>query len=260
MIPELSADSLAFPSLHTALKEPNGLLAYGGDLSTERLIAAYKQGIFPWYSEPDPILWWSPAPRCILRPNSLRISRSLNKSLRNKGFEVTYNRCFENIIKLCAKRPKPLPNAQFTSSTSPSEHHQTAQKETVIRNTTTANTWITSEMVSAYCQLHEQGIAHSVEIWLGDALVGGLYGLSIGCVFFGESMFSKTTDASKVALVHLTEQLKTCGFSLIDCQVSSPHLHSLGAVEIDRNAFLVDLKYYINQNPLRNPWHAHPLY
>lgn len=199
----------AFPHPHLALTEPEGLLAVGGDLSPERLIAAYRHGIFPWYSEDQPILWWSPDPRMILFPKHLHISRSLRKHLRKKVYQVTLDQDFLGVIQACA---------------SP----RLGDK----------GTWITPEIKQSYHRLHQMGYAHSVEAWEEGELVGGLYGLSIGRVFFGESMFSQRADASKVALAYLCRQLQHWGFPLIDCQVQSEHLQRLGAQTIPRSEFL----------------------
>lgn len=224
MIPWLD-ESLNFPDVYTALDEPNGLLAAGGDLSCERLLTAYRLGIFPWYSEPDPVLWWSPSPRCVLLPDELHIARSLRKTLKGTNFSVTTNRCFSDVILACA---------------APRNY--------------TDETWITDEMHQAYCQLHELGYAHSVEVWHEEQLVGGLYGIAIGQAFFGESMFSTYSNASKVAFVHLVKALKHCGFQFIDCQVHSTHLQSLGAKDIDRETFQQLLKSSVNASPTGNPW------
>lgn len=202
-------ERLWFPSPTLALEEPRGLLAIGGDLSPERLKLAYRQGIFPWFSEGEPLLWWSPAPRMVLFPSAIKVSRSLKKRLRREDFQVTVNQDFDRVIHWC---------------------------KTLRQNR--EGTWITAEMLQAYQQLHRQGIAHSVEVWQKEELVGGLYGLALGRVFFGESMFSRVSDASKVALVTLARRLERLEFDLIDCQVYSPHLASLGAKEIDRNEFL----------------------
>ena len=198
-----------FPDVVLALREPDGLLAVGGDLSPARIIAAYRQGIFPWYSEGQPILWWSPDPRSVLFPEHLKVSRSLRKTLRKNRFKVTVDEAFQQVMECCAA-PR--------------------QGE--------SGTWITPEMKRAYQRLHDIGVAHSVECWEGDELAGGLYGIAIGQVFFGESMFSRRSDASKVAFVHLVEMLRRWGFGLIDCQVASQHLASLGAVSIPRMQFV----------------------
>lgn len=202
-----------FPPVELA--SPEGLLAVGGDLRSERLLAAYRSGIFPWYNPGQPVLWWSPDPRTVLFPPRLRISRSLGKILRQRRFRVTLDQAFEKVIDACAAPRRALPNG---------------------------GTWITREMRAAYCELHAQGHAHSVETWSGTELVGGLYGVSLGGVFFGESMFSRVTDASKVALARAVGQLTAWGYTLIDCQVGSSHLFSLGAEEIPRQDFLALLQ------------------
>ena len=203
------SDPAQFPDPVYALEEPNGLLAVGGDLSPARLLNAYRQGIFPWYSDDQPILWWSPDPRAVLFPDQFTPSRSLRKTLRKRPFRVTLDNAFAAVIEACSE-----PRSDD------------------------AGTWITDEMKQAYLQLHHIGFAHSVECWEGDALVGGLYGVSMGKVFFGESMFTRRTDASKVGFAHLVEQLKDWEFGLIDCQVHSGHLASLGAEDIPREEFL----------------------
>ena len=206
---EPDSDPAQFPDPGYALEEPNGLLAVGGDLSPARLLNAYRQGIFPWYSEGQPILWWSPHPRAVLYPDQLKISRSLKKSLRKRPFRVTLDTDFAKVIEACSEPRRD-----------------------------TDGTWITEEMKEAYMQLHQIGFAHSVECWENDELVGGLYGVSMGKVFFGESMFARRTDASKIGFAHLVEQLKRWGFGLIDCQIHSGHLSSLGAQDIPREEFL----------------------
>lgn len=198
-----------FPSPETALKEPNGLLCAGGDLSPERLLAAYRRGIFPWYSGDEPILWWSPDPRMVLFCDELKLSRSLGKSIRNKGYEVRIDTAFSRVIRACAGPRK---------------------GET--------GTWLGKDMLAAYQALHRAGHAHSYETWHGGRLVGGLYGVAIGRMFYGESMFSAETDASKVALVGLVEDLRRRGMPLIDCQQRTPLLASLGGREIPRREFL----------------------
>jgi leucyl/phenylalanyl-tRNA--protein transferase len=202
----------AFPRVENALDEPDGLLCVGGDLSPERLLAAYRRGIFPWYSAGQPILWWSPDPRTVLFPDELRVTRSLAKTIRNRGFAVTFDRAFATVMSGCADdalRPE--------------------------------GTWISPDMRTAYGRLHDLGFAHSVECWLGDRLVGGLYGVALGRVFFGESMFSSERDASKVALHELVRALRANNVELIDCQVASPHLESLGARAIPRSEFVARL-------------------
>ena len=212
MIPWLaSAD--AFPPLEFALSDPNGLLCAGGDLSPQRIIQAYRQGIFPWYSRGEPILWWSPNPRMVLIPSEFRISRSLRKTLRHGNYRVLLDNDFPAVIRACARAPR---KGQ-------------------------PGTWITREMQAAYGTLFELGFAHSVETWVDDTLVGGLYGLAIGKMFYGESMFSYATDASKIAIAHLTRFLQAQGFGLIDCQMNTPHLASLGGREIARREFIARL-------------------
>ena len=198
-----------FPAPESALKEPNGLLCAGADLSAGRLLDAYRRGIFPWYSGGEPILWWSPDPRMVLFCDELKVSRSLAKNMRNKGYEVTVDSCFEDILLQCSKTRKDG-----------------------------AGTWLGPAMRKAYLALHRSGHARSVETWHNGRLVGGLYGVSIGRMFYGESMFSTETDASKVALVGLVEDLRRRGVPLIDCQQRTPLLASLGAREIPRREFL----------------------
>jgi len=199
----------AFPDAGLALRDPDGLLAAGGDLSVERLLTAYERGIFPWYEEGQPVLWWSPEPRAVFRPDGIHVSRSLRRSLRRAGYTVTWNRAFRRVMADCAE-PRP---GQY-------------------------GTWITAAMAEAFAELHTLGWAHSLEVWRGDELAGGLYGLAIGRVFFGESMFSRRTDASKTAMVALGTELTHRGFALIDCQVVSPHLLSMGAETLPRHEFL----------------------
>ncbi len=200
--------SKEFPDVNLALAEPDGLLAIGGDLNPNRLLEAYRKGIFPWYSETQPIMWWSPDPRCVLLPDELIISRSLKKSLRKHDYKVTFNQRFHEVVKSCAE-------PRLDSS----------------------GTWITQAIMKNYQSLHASGYAHSVECWQNGDLVGGLYGVAIGQIFFGESMFSRKTDASKICLAHLVHLLKTQGCTLIDCQVYSEHLASLGARTIPRDEF-----------------------
>jgi leucyl/phenylalanyl-tRNA--protein transferase len=207
----------AFPPVERALKEPNGLLAAGGDLSMERLLSAYRSGIFPWFSAAEPILWWSPDPRLVLFCDELKVSRSLGKSLRNRGYAVRVDSAFSRVLKQCAGPRKGAPG-----------------------------TWLGPEMQAAYLALHRAGYAHSFETWRGDDLVGGLYGVALGRMFFGESMFSHATDASKVALVELVRELGRRAFPLIDCQVRTPLLASLGAREIPRRSFLRHVAALVN--------------
>ena len=212
-----------FPPLEAA--SPEGLLAVGGDLNPDRLLSAYRQGVFPWFSDGQPILWWSPDPRAILYPADLHISRSLRKSLRTQGFAVTADRAFDHVIQRCAESR----NAR-------------------------EGTWITSGMQEAYCTLHRMGYAHSVETWRNGQLVGGLYGLAIGKAFFGESMFSQITDASKTALVALSVSLTASGYHFIDCQVVSEHLNSLGAKAVPRYRFSSELKQAVETPVNETPW------
>lgn len=214
-----------FPNVDLALAEPDGLLAIGGCLSSGRLINAYRQGIFPWYSEGDPILWWSPNPRLVVYPEKLYISRSLKKTIRKERFDVTFDQAFPRVMQYCAG-PR--------------------NKE--------SGTWITRDIFHAYTKLHQEGIAHSCETWLDGELVGGLYGVAIGKVFFGESMFHTKTDASKVAFCSLVKQLSLWGFKLIDCQVHTDHLISLGAEEISRRQFSSLLKQYCPNPPSHHAW------
>lgn len=210
-----------FPPLERALDEPSGLLAAGGDLSTARLLAAYRRGIFPWYSPGQPVLWWSPDPRAVLFPEEFQCSRSLAKTMRNGGFESAIDRDFRGVIEACAA-PRPQ----------------------------SVGTWITPEMMAAYVELHRRGYAHSIETYRGDRLVGGLYGVRLGGVFFGESMFSRERDASKVALARLVETCAAEGIAVIDCQMASAHLESLGSRRIPRARFQALLREQASLAPL----------
>ena len=212
MIPWLPAEPV-FPPLRRALAEPNGLLAAGGDLSPTRILAAYRRGIFPWFATGDPILWWSPDPRMVLHPAELKISRSLAKTLRNSTYEVRLDSAFAAVIHACATAPRDGQNG----------------------------TWITPEMRTAYVELHHLGHAHSVETWAEGKLVGGLYGIAIGHAFFGESMFAHARDASKIALAHLCAHLQRHEFGIIDCQMETMHLTSLGARPISRDDFVTQI-------------------
>ncbi|PPD35602.1 MAG: leucyl/phenylalanyl-tRNA--protein transferase [Methylomonas sp.] len=214
-----------FPELIKALDEPNGLLALGGCLSVQRLLNAYRHGVFPWFNPGEPILWWSPDPRLVLFPEQLLISRSLHKTLRKNQFEIRFDSAFEQVIDACAA-PR----------------------------TYSSGTWITDKMRNAYVELHRLGIAHSVETWHDHELVGGLYGIAIGKVFFGESMFHRKTDASKVAFAHLVNHLLAWDYQLIDCQVSSEHLLSLGATEIPRSQFANLLDQFCDQAVSSSAW------
>jgi leucyl/phenylalanyl-tRNA--protein transferase len=210
-----------FPPVGSALRDPDGLLAIGGDLTADRLLDAYGRGIFPWYSQGQPVLWWSPDPRCILIPDEIHISRNLGKVLRQKRFDVTFNRAFHEVILKCAEPRKGNPD-----------------------------TWITDEIIDAYSALNDLGYILSVECWDDRKLVGGLYGVVLGKIYFGESMFSHESDASKVALVHLCSELSKRKFRLIDCQIFSRHLRSMGAKPVPRNLFLNILKHYCHTDDI----------
>ena len=227
MIPWLPPEPV-FPPVDTALGQPNGLLAAGGDLSPARLIAAYRRGIYPWYSEGEPILWWSPDPRMVLDPAQLRITRSLARTLRNADYQVRLDSAFEAVIAACADTPR---------------HGQ-------------GGTWILPEMQAAYAELHRLGHAHSVETWIDGQLVGGLYGIALGRAFFGESMFSHRSNASKIALAHLCTHLRRNNFGIIDCQMETTHLASLGARSIPRSAFVATLETLVNADTLPGRWPA----
>jgi len=221
-------DDLIFPPAHLAT--PEGLLAIGGDLSPERLLLAYQSGIFPWYSEDEPILWWSPDPRLVLYPEELKISHSLRRTIRRGRFRATMDTRFSQVIQACGQ----------------------------IRVLDGQGTWITPEMEKAYVRLHRLGYAHSVEIWHGNELVGGLYGVSLGRCFFGESMFSTMSDASKVALVVLRNHLRQNQFDFIDCQMPTDHLLRMGARKIARNDFIAELRRALLQPTLQGPWNLRP--
>ena len=216
---------LTFPPVEQA--SPEGLLAIGGDLRPERLLEAYRHGIFPWYNEDQPILWWSPNPRTVLFPEKLHVSRSLKRSLRPGLFTVTLDTCFPEVVRHCAE-----PRPQYPDG----------------------GTWITPPIAEAYSTLHEQGYAHSVETWQEGSLVGGLYGVAIGGAFFAESMFTKVDDASKVALVSLVRQLHAWGFRIVDCQQSSPHVLRLGAEEIPRDEFVTRVAAAVKLPDRRGRW------
>ena len=226
---QLIPEKHLFPPTEEA--EDDGLLAVGGDLTKERLLAAYQRGIFPWYEVGQPILWWSPDPRLVLIPDELKISRSLHKVLRKEQFKICFDSAFQEVIKSCAD----------------------------VRIKQGGGTWIIPEMQQAYTDLHQEGFAHSVESWLDGKLVGGLYGISIGQCFFGESMFSTVNDSSKVALVALSEFSQQKGIKLIDCQMTTPHLLRLGAREIKREVFLKMLKKYLESPTIKGPWHKCPV-
>lgn len=218
MLTWLQRDNLDFPPLEKAMRDPNGLLAAGGDLSADRLVQAYRHGCFPWYQQGQPILWWSPDPRTVLLPDELHVSRSLGKVLRQQRYRVTFDQDFGAVIRACAE-PRDYADG----------------------------TWITGSMQAAYIELHARGHAHSVEVWNGDELIGGLYGLAMGQLFFGESMFSRADNASKVGFATLVERLKDWGFALIDCQMPTQHLQSLGARSIPRRVFADYLTNHLDQ-------------
>lgn len=224
MIPWL-AGRPDFPPVEQALKDPDGLLAAGGELSPVWLLAAYRRGIFPWYTEDQPILWWSPDPRLVLIPAHLRISRSLRRTLRQQRFEIRFDTAFRDVIAACAEPREPG-----------------------------GGTWISAEIRQAYLRLHELGYAHSVESWVDGTLVGGLYGIALGRAFFGESMFSRRSDASKVALAHLAVHLQRLGYAAIDCQMTTAHLLSLGAEEMSRDRFCAGLASWTNEGPGPGHW------
>ena len=220
----LLSDEIKFPPPHLARKD--GLLAVGGDLSQDRLLLAYKMGIFPWYLESEPILWWSPDPRLVLYPNEIKVSKSLKKILKNEIFSVTIDQTFDRVINCCAQ----------------------------VRLQKNEETWIDEDMIKAYCSLHESGFAHSVEAWYEGELAGGLYGVSLGRCFFGESMFTRISNASSVAFVFLAEYLKSLSFDIIDCQVSTEHLINFGAREIPRKDFLKQLEKALRFPTKRGRW------
>ena len=214
-----------FPSVEHALEDPNGLLAAGGDLSPERLLDAYAHGIFPWFGADDPLLWWSPDPRMVLYTSEVHVSRSLRKTIRSNRMQVSLDSCFTQVMEGCAA-PRPGQDG----------------------------TWITHEMSDAYRRLFDLGYAHSVEVWAENRLVGGLYGVALGRMFYGESMFSRVSDASKIALVALVKQIERWGFPCVDCQMSTRHLSSLGAREVSRATFLRHVRALVRKDPLPSPW------
>jgi len=211
-LPVLDTEKPKFPDPSTALEEPDGLLAVGGNLFPATLLSAYYQGVFPWYNDGDPILWWSPSSRCVIEPSSLHISKSLKRQLRKKPFSISVNRAFSEVIQACAQR----------------EANQ--------------GTWINHKMIESYTELHNLGRAHSLEVWVDGNLIGGLYGVTVGGIFCGESMFSRTPDSSKIALVYLCEHLVKLGFEFVDCQLVNDHLLSMGAQSVDRVDFLATLR------------------
>mgnify|MGYP000035193211 FL=1 len=219
----LDPSKLEFPPVEQAMQDPDGLLAVGGDLSKERLLLAYSKGIFPWYEDDQPLLWWSPDPRAVIEPQNVKISRSLRKKLRKQEFEVRVDTAFDDVVKRC-QSPRAYSN----------------------------ETWITNEMRQAYLALHRDGYAHSIECYQDKELVGGLYGVSIGRLFFGESMFHAATDASKVAFVALCRLLRQQGCPLVDCQMPNPHIMSLGVETISRSEFML---YLLKNSKLKsNEW------
>jgi leucyl/phenylalanyl-tRNA--protein transferase len=224
MIPWLAPGD-PFPPLERALEEPNGLLAAGADLSVLRLIEAYRGGIFPWFSEGQPPLWWSPDPRMVLLPPELKLPRSLRKRLARRDYEVRADTAFEDVIRACAA---PRPGQE--------------------------GTWITAELAAAYIALHRAGHAHSVETWIGGELAGGLYGVALGRLFFGESMFTRVPDASKIALAHLVRQLERWHYGMIDCQMKTAHLARFGAREIPRAEFMRKLSFLVNYPRMVREW------
>jgi leucyl/phenylalanyl-tRNA--protein transferase len=221
LIPWLTDDD-PFPPVCRALRSPNGLLAAGGALTATRLLDAYRNGIFPWFNPGEPVLWWSPDPRMVLFPGEFKTSRSLAKVLRNSAYAVRTDSSFEAVMRACA---------------APRKGHQ-------------SGTWISEDMIAAYCALNELGHAHSVEVWMEGNLVGGLYGVSIGRMFYGESMFSRVSNASKIALAHLARQLEHWQFGMIDCQMNTPHLATLGAREIPRSEFIARLQELVHYAPI----------
>lgn len=213
----LDAQTPEFPNPNTAAKEPDGLLAVGGNLSPNTILSAYSMGIFPWYNDQDPILWWSPSSRCVIYPDQLHISKSLNKHIRKHSFSVTIDEAFNQVIRACAERG----NNQ--------------------------DTWITNDMISAYTKLHNLGHAHSLEVWEDKQLIGGIYGLAVGAIFCGESMFSRATNGSKVAMLYLCRHLTAKGFKLLDCQLVNTHLLTMGGQTIKRDEFLSKLYKFREQ-------------
>lgn len=221
-LPWLDPEQIAFPSTEHAMTEPNGLLAAGGELSSDWLLHAYNKGIFPWFSDGEPILWWSPSPRTVIYTNELHISKSLAKTIKKQAFHISFDQAFTDVMVACAK---------------PRE------------NQGNEGTWITDEVITAYIHLHELGHAHSVEVWHESVLVGGVYGIALGRMFFGESMFSRVSNGSKIALFYLARQLKEWQYVAIDCQVYNPHLERMGAQEISRATFESLLSQHVENIP-----------
>jgi len=226
---QLSRESLNFPPLEMALREPNGLLAMGGDLSPARLLSAYHRGIFPWFSPGDPILWWSPDPRAVMLPGSFHLSRSMKRFHQKSPYRVTLNQRFAEVIEGCA-----------------ADRHE--------------GTWITAEVIQAWHKLHALGHAHSIEVWRDETLVGGMYGLALGQIFCGESMFSRSENASKTALLVFSDWFHRQGGRLIDCQVLNPHTASLGATEISRTRYLQDVNRFSQQPLAADCWQTQRLF
>jgi leucyl/phenylalanyl-tRNA---protein transferase len=224
MIPLLSMSD-PFPPVDRALDEPNGLLAAGGGLGMPRLLDAYARGIFPWFSEGDPVLWWCPDPRMVLAPERIHVSKSLKRRLRRRDYEVSLDRAFADVLRACAAPRRD-----------------------------DGGTWLVPAMMRAYTRLHEAGVAHSVEVWVDGALAGGLYGVALGRMFFGESMFTRRSDGSKIAIVALAAQLARWGFPLIDCQMRTAHLASLGATEISRRQFVQAVDRLVHEPRVEAPW------
>ncbi|MFT5634667.1 MAG: leucyl/phenylalanyl-tRNA--protein transferase [Cognaticolwellia sp.] len=229
-IPWLSSNSSTFPELSTALKEPNGLLAFGDDLSPQRIIQAYQCGIFPWFSDGEPVMWWSPDPRAIINISQIKINKTLQKVLKRELYSVTLNKNFDQVIELCADAP--------------------FRKE---------ETWIVNTMLLAYKKLHRQGQAHSIEVWQNEELVGGLYGVAVNGYFSGESMFYRQSNASKIALVYLASLLRSIGVELIDCQMLNPFLASMGCIEVSRQEFITQQIAAKNISPVVNFWQPRQL-
>ena len=224
-LPELTENKSFFPDVDKALDDPDGLLAMGGDLTSQRVINAYRNGIFPWFSDGQPILWWSPSKRAVIKPNFCHISKSMKRLLKNNNFTVTINHAFAEVITHCAKPRRSQPE-----------------------------TWITDTMIDAYIELHKQGVAHSIEVWLDGELVGGLYGVCVGTLFCGESMFSKVSNSSKVAFIALNQHLSSFQGTLIDCQMHTAHLNSLGVQELPREQFISYLQQSRDQKLEKGCW------
>ena len=226
MIPLLGMND-PFPPVHRALDDPNGLLAAGGGLGVTRLLDAYARGIFPWFNDGDPVLWWCPDPRTVLPTDAVHISRSLRRRLRRRDYEITMDRAFDEVIRACAEPRRD-----------------------------DGGTWLIPQMMRAYQRLHETGAAHSIEVWMKGKLAGGLYGVALGRMFYGESMFSRQTDGSKIAIVAVAAQLARWRFPLIDCQMPTAHLATLGATAIPRRSFVRAVERLVKEPPMPSPWHV----